>query len=77
MNKIKAETRKPVYLGLSTLEISKTLTKEFWYNYIKPKYQSIIGLMKDDLGGKITTEFLVLRLKTYSYLRMMVIVMKN
>ena len=30
---------KPLYLGLSILEISKTLMYEFWYDYIKPKYQ--------------------------------------
>ena len=30
---------KPVYLGLSILEISKTLVYEFCYDYIKPKYQ--------------------------------------
>ena len=29
----------PVYLGLSILEISKTLMYEFWYDCIKPKYQ--------------------------------------
>ena len=29
---------KPIYLGLSTLDISKTLLYEFWYDYIKPKY---------------------------------------
>ena len=28
---------KPVYIGLSILEISKTLVYEFWYDYIKPK----------------------------------------
>ena len=26
---------KPVYLGLSILEISKTLMHEFWYDYMK------------------------------------------
>ena len=31
---------KPVYLGLSILEISKTPMYEFWYDYIKPKYQN-------------------------------------
>ena len=39
MKKIKVKINKPVYLGLSILEISKTLTYEFWYDYIKPKYQ--------------------------------------
>ena len=33
------KTNMPVYLGLSTLEITKTLIHEFWYDYIKPKYQ--------------------------------------
>ena len=28
---------KPVYLGLSILEISETVMYEFWYNYVKPK----------------------------------------
>ena len=31
---------KQVYLDLSILEISKILMYEFWYDYIKPKYQS-------------------------------------
>ena len=31
---------KPVYFGLSILEISKTLIYEFWYYYIKLKYQN-------------------------------------
>ena len=110
---------KPVYLGLSILEISKTLMYEFWYDYIKPKHsdnlklcymdtdsfimqiktkdfykdiandvekrfdtsnyevnrplptrknKKVIGLMKDELGGKIITEFVALRPKTYPYL---------
>ena len=37
--KIKIRMKKPVYLGLSILEISKTLMYEFWYDYIEPKYQ--------------------------------------
>ena len=29
---------KPVYLGLSILEISKIVTYDFWYHFVKPKY---------------------------------------
>ena len=119
MNKTKVKMNKPMYLGLSILEISKILMYEFWYDYMKPKcndnvklcymntdsfvmniktedfYEDIandvekrfdtsnfevnrplpigknkkvIGLMKDELGGKIITEFVTLRPKTYSYL---------
>ena len=39
MKKIKVKMNKLVYLGISILEISKTLMYEFWYDYIKPKYQ--------------------------------------
>ena len=128
MKKTKVKMNKPIYLGLSILEISKTLMYEFWYDYMKPKYndnaklcymdtdsfimniktndfhkdisndvenrfdtsnyevntsetsalarkplptgknKKIIGLMKDELGGKIITEFVTLRPKTYSFL---------
>ena len=30
--------------------------------------RKVIGLMKNELGGKIMTEFVALRPKTYSYL---------
>ena len=119
MKKTKVKMNKPIYLGLSILEISKILMYEFWYDYMKPKYndnvrlcyrdtdsfimniktndfykdisddvdnrfdtsnyevkrplpigknKKIIGLMKDELGGEIITEFIALRPKTYSYL---------
>ena len=117
MKKTKLKMNKPIYLGLSILEISKTLMYEFWYDYMKPKYndkvklcymdtdrfimnikkfdfyediasdvenrfdisnyevnrplptgknKKIIGLMKDELGGKIITEFVTIKPETYS-----------
>ena len=119
MKKTKVKMNNMIYLGLSILEISKTLIYEFWYDYMKPKYndnvklcymdtecfimniktndfyediandvenrfdtsnyevnrplptgknKKVIGLMKDELGGKIITEFVTLRPKTYSFL---------
>ena len=119
MKKTKIKMSKPIYLGLSILEISKTLMYEFWYDYMKPKFgnkvklcythmdsfiiniktndfyediasdvenrfdtsnyevkrplptgknKKVIGLMKDELGGKVIAEFATLRPKTYSFL---------
>ena len=39
MKKKKVKINKPAYLGMSILDISKTLMYEFWYDFIKPKYQ--------------------------------------
>ena len=36
--KTKVKMNKPVYLGMSILDISKTRMYKFWYDYIKPKY---------------------------------------
>ena len=119
MKKTKVKMNKPIYLGLSILEISKILMYEFLYDYMKPKYndnvtlcymdtdgfvmhikindfykdiaggienrvdtlnyeanrplptgknKKVIGLMKDELGGKVIMEFVTLRPKTYSFL---------
>ena len=118
MKKVKVKMNKPIYLGLSILDISKITMYEFWYDFIKSKYESraklcymdtdsfviniktkdfykdiamdvkerfdtsnciynrplpigvnkkVVGLMKDELGGGIITEFVVLRPKAYSY----------
>ena len=29
---------RPVYLGLSILDLNKSVMYEFWYDYLKPKY---------------------------------------
>ena len=47
-----------------------------WYNYDQNderplpigKNKNVIGLFKDELGGKIITEFVALRAKAYAYL---------
>ena len=38
MNRMRVKMNKPIYLGLSILDISKILMYEFWYDYMKPKY---------------------------------------
>ena len=38
MKKTEILMNKPVYLGLSILELSKIVMCEFWYDYVKPKY---------------------------------------
>ena len=44
MKKTKVNMNKSIYLGLSILEISKTLMYEFWYDYMKPKYGNKVKL---------------------------------
>ena len=41
MKKTKVKMNKPIYLGLSILEISKILMYEFWYDYMKSKYNDV------------------------------------
>ena len=121
MKKIRVKMTKPLYLGMSILDISKILMYKFWYDYINPKYgdraklcytdtdsfiiyiksedffedisndvekwfqtsnynendkrplpigmnKKVPDLFKNELGGKIITEVVALRLKTYAYL---------
>ena len=48
MKRTKLKLNKPVYLGFSILEISKTLMYEFWYDYMKPKYGDNVKLCYTD-----------------------------
>ena len=38
MTKSQILINKSVYLGLSTLDLNKTVIYEFWYDYVQPKY---------------------------------------
>ena len=38
IKKTQITMNKPVYLGLSILDLSKTVMYEFWYDYVTPKY---------------------------------------
>ena len=56
--------KKSVYLGLSVLELNKTVMYEFWYGYVKPKYDekaklcymstdSFIEYLKTDVSKRL------------------------
>ena len=124
MRTTKVKMNKPVYVGMSILDLSKTLMFSFQYEYVKKKWEKSevlytdtdslvlkietedffkdisgdvaewfdtnefakdhpavleglpivkenkkkIGLMKDECGGKIVTEWVALRPKLYSFL---------
>ena len=53
MKKTKVKMNKPIYLGLSILEISKTSMYEFWYDYMKPKYNDNVKLCYMDTDSFI------------------------
>ena len=61
MKKTKVKMNKPIYLGLSILEISKILMYEFWYDYIKPKYNDNVRLCYMD------TDSFVMHIKTNDF----------
>ena len=53
MRKTKVKMNKPVYPGLSILDISKTVMYEFWYDYMKPKYGDNVKLCYTDTDSFI------------------------
>ena len=61
MRKTKVKLNKPICLGMSILDISKTLMYEFWYDYIKIKYQDRAKLCYMD------TNSFVIQIKTEDF----------
>ena len=53
MKRKKVKMNKPIYFGLSILEISKLLMYEFWYDYMKPKYDDDVKLCYMDTDSFI------------------------
>ena len=66
MKKVKVKMKKPImkkpiYLGLSILEISKIIMYEFWYDYVKKKYGDMVKLCYMD------TDSLIINIKTKDF----------
>ena len=61
MNKTKVKMNKPIYLRLSILDISKILMYEFWYDYMKPKYNDNVKLCYMD------TDSFIMSIKTSDF----------
>ena len=61
MKKTKVKMNKPIYLGLSILEISKILMYEFWYDYMKLKYNDNVKFCYMD------TDSFVMHIKTNDF----------
>ena len=61
MKKTKVKMNKPIYLGLSILEISKILMYQFWYDYMKPKYGNNVKLCYMD------TDSFIMNIKTNDF----------
>ena len=61
IKRMKVKTNKPIYLGLSISDINKILMFEFWYDYMKPKYNDNVTLCYMD------TDSFVMNIKTKDF----------
>ena len=61
IKKVEVKMNKPIYLRMSTLDISKMLMYEFWYDYVKPKYSDKAKLCYID------TDSFVIHIKTEDF----------
>ena len=57
MKKTNVKINKPLYLGMSILDISKTLMYELWYDYVKPKYNDKAKLYYMDTDSFVNNIF--------------------
>ena len=71
MKKIKLKMNKPVYLGMSILDISKRLMYGFWCDYIKPKYQDNLKLCYMD------EDSFIVHIKTEDFYKDLQMMLKN
>ena len=51
MKMVEVKMNKPIYLGQAILDLSKALMYEFWYDYIKPKYNDKARLCYMDIDS--------------------------
>ena len=63
MKRTKVKMNKLIYLGLLILKISKTLMYEFWYDYMKPKYDDNVKLCYTD------TDRFIINIKTKDFFK--------
>ena len=61
MKRTKVKMNKPIYLGLSILDISKILMYEFWYDYMKPKYGNDVKLCYMDTDSFVINMLIMLK----------------
>ena len=71
MKKTRVKVNKSIYLGMSILGIGKILMYEFWYDYIKQKYQDKAKLCYMD------TDSLLFVLKLKIFTKTLVMILKN
>ena len=62
---------KPLYLGISILDIRKILLYKFWYYYINPKYGDRAKLSYTD------TDSFIIYIKTDDFLKIFPMMLKN
>ena len=71
MKKTRVKMTKPLYLGMSILDISKILMYKFWYDYINPKYGDRTKLCYTDTGS------FIIYIKTDDFLKIFPMMLKN